>query len=359
MGLVSSLGGSKTISLPKGMRVKIEKMIGEGGYSYVYVARDTKTRGKYALKKVLCQVPEQVAMVRREAAVHDAFAHPHLMPLLDFAWTKAPGGRGDVAWLLLPLAAGGSLRAHLDRRLGLPAAAAGAARSSSSSSGRGGGGGGLAEGELLRLFWGICKGVEALHQHVPSWAHRDLKPDNVLLYGDGTPVLIDFGSVADANVVITNRNEALQLQDAAAQFCTVSYRAPELFDVASSATVDCRTDVWSLGCTLYAMAFGYSPFESEIGPDNQIRVVDCTFLRVIGKVSYPKYHKYSENLLELISFMLEQDPKKRPFIGDIIDKLLKMEPNLGRLSQDVINTFGSPKKTTAATIDMLDASSIV
>ncbi|CAM9227900.1 unnamed protein product, partial [Heterosigma akashiwo] len=75
MGLVSSLGGSKTISLPKGMRVKIEKMIGEGGYSYVYVARDTKTRGKYALKKVLCQVPEQVAMVRREAAVHDAFAH--------------------------------------------------------------------------------------------------------------------------------------------------------------------------------------------------------------------------------------------------------------------------------------------
>uniref|UniRef100_A0A7S3V033 non-specific serine/threonine protein kinase n=1 Tax=Heterosigma akashiwo TaxID=2829 RepID=A0A7S3V033_HETAK len=222
-----------------------------------------------------------------------------------------------------------------------------------------GGGGGLAEGELLRLFWGICKGVEALHQHVPSWAHRDLKPDNVLLYGDGTPVLIDFGSVADANVVITNRNEALQLQDAAAQFCTVSYRAPELFDVASSATVDCRTDVWSLGCTLYAMAFGYSPFESEIGPDNQIRVVDCTFLRVIGKVSYPKYHKYSENLLELISFMLEQDPKKRPFIGDIIDKLLKMEPNLGRLSQDVINTFGSPKKTTAATVDMLDASSIV
>ena len=63
--------------------------------------------------------------------------------------------------------------------------------------------------------------------------------------------------------VISSRSEALLLQDEAAQFCTVSYRAPELFDVASQAVIDARTDVWSLGCLLYCIAFGYSPFECE------------------------------------------------------------------------------------------------
>jgi serine/threonine kinase 16 len=72
--------------------------------------------------------------------------------------------------------------------------------------------------------------------------------------------------------VIHNRSEALLLQDEAAQFCTVSYRAPELFDVASQALIDARTDVWSLGCLLYALAFGYSPFECEFNSFDQPRV---------------------------------------------------------------------------------------
>jgi serine/threonine kinase 16 len=77
------------------------------------------------------------------------------------------------------------------------------------------------------------------------------------------PVLMDFGSMAPAERQVKNRIEALILQDEAAQFSTVPYRAPELFDVASDASIDARTDVWSLGCLLYALAFGYSPFECE------------------------------------------------------------------------------------------------
>lgn len=120
-----------------------------------------------------------------------------------------------------------------------------------------------------------------------------------MLTGGGTPVLMDFGSMAPAERRVRNRSEALAVQDEASRHSTLPFRAPELFDVSSDAVLDSRTDVWSLGCLLYALRFGYSPFECELvgggggeprsgGPPGGyagVRVVDCTFLRVIGQVS--------------------------------------------------------------------------
>lgn len=103
------------------------------------------------------------------------------------------------------------------------------------------------------------------------YAHRDLKPGNVLL-SDGSsddsvsqstsrsslitsspssasleklvPIVMDFGSMAPAQVKITTRLEALQLQDLAAEKCSMPYRAPELFDVPSDTVIDERVDIW-------------------------------------------------------------------------------------------------------------------
>lgn len=89
------------------------------------------------------------------------------------------------------------------------------------------------------------------------------------------------------------------------------YRAPELFDVDRDCVVDEKTDgtwtvqpnapgpqcannpgvsvaVWSLGATLYALYFGYSPFEVEFNSLNEARVVECTHLRVIGEIKFPR-----------------------------------------------------------------------
>lgn len=120
-----------------------------------------------------------------------------------------------------------------------------------------------------------------------------------MLTSGGTPVLMDFGSMAPAERRVRNRSEALAVQDEASRHSTLPFRAPELFDVSSDAVLDSRTDVWSLGCLLYALRFGYSPFECELvgggggeprpgGPPGGhagVRVVECTFLRVIGQVS--------------------------------------------------------------------------
>lgn len=61
---------------------------------------------------------------------------------------------------------------------------------------------------------------------------------------------------------VSSRKEALLLEDEASVVCSAPYRPPELTSVQPGAVIDERVDVWALGCTLYAMAFGHSPFES-------------------------------------------------------------------------------------------------
>lgn len=147
---------------------------------------------------------------------------------------------------------------------------------------------------------------------------------------DGTPVLMDFGSVAVAECLIEGRTDALAVQDEAARHSTLPFRAPELFDVASDARLDQRTDVWSLGCLLYALRYGFSPFECEFvgGADVEIgaaaglagvRVVECSFLRVIGQVTFPPGGQASEGFQELVMFALQQDPRKRPFVEEVLE----------------------------------------
>ena len=93
--------------------------------------------------------------------------------------------------------------------------------------------------------------------------NRDLRPANVMMSDDGQPILADFGSAIPARIKITSRTIALQEQDRAAEHSTMPYRAPELFDVKTDTTLDEKVDIWSLGCTLYALAYGTSPFETN------------------------------------------------------------------------------------------------
>lgn len=95
-----------------------------------------------------------------------------------------------------------------------------------------------------------------------SFAHRDIKPGNIMIDDSGSsPIIMDLGSVAASPVNVTSQSVALQVQDTAAEHSTLPYRAPELFDVHTGAVIDVKTDIWSLGCTLFACLVGKSPFE--------------------------------------------------------------------------------------------------
>eukprot|EP00614_Pseudopedinella_elastica_P006088 CAMPEP_0172598418 /NCGR_PEP_ID=MMETSP1068-20121228/18458_1 /TAXON_ID=35684 /ORGANISM="Pseudopedinella elastica, Strain CCMP716" /LENGTH=262 /DNA_ID=CAMNT_0013398285 /DNA_START=60 /DNA_END=848 /DNA_ORIENTATION=+ len=241
-------------------QLRVGKLIAEGGFSHVYMAYDHSTREWKALKRIRIQSAEQRRAAEHEREVHaelTRLAHPNLLPLLDW-------GRSEGEFMLCyPLRRDGSLREEINLRV---------LRASGTSSA-------WSTLELLEVFAGVCRGVQALHDHDPPWAHRDIKPENVLMGPGGEPQLMDFGSVCPGAVAVRSRAEALLLMDQAAEHSTMSYRAPELFDVPSVPFfIDSRTDVWSLGCVLFALLYGYSPFECEFTPYSTRGpvVVDCT-----------------------------------------------------------------------------------
>lgn len=102
------------------------------------------------------------------------------------------------------------------------------------------------------------------------------------------------------------------------------YRAPELFDPPRDCRLDCRTDVWGIGCLLFAWWFGYSPFECEFNDQGQIRVTECSHSRVLSKINRKRApHLTADDAVvyELTEWTLQRDFAIRPFTSDVITRV--------------------------------------
>jgi serine/threonine kinase 16 len=84
----------------------------------------------------------------------------------------------------------------------------------------------LPEGKVIQLMVSLCRALHAMHTTSHPMAHRDVKPANLLLADSMDElVLMDLGSAAPASITVTNRQEALALQEVCAQTCTAQYRS--------------------------------------------------------------------------------------------------------------------------------------
>ncbi|KAI9356788.1 kinase-like domain-containing protein [Zopfochytrium polystomum] len=295
----------------------VVRPLGEGGFSYVYLVRET-TPGRssstpLALKRVRIQLPEHEARLRAEIAAHAAVNSPHVIRLLDSAVVRNPPRLGGVATgvggggggpqlhaeglLLLPYMQAGTVQDLIDRTparmfLELP--------------------------RILRISLDVCAGLRAFHTRDPPLAFRDLKPANILLDDDGRAVLMDLGSVAPARVRIASRREAVALQELCAETVTAPFRAPELFDPPSDLVLDERSDVWALGCTVFAMAYRTSPFDGSMTA------------AVSGQVVFPtRTDPYGPAFRNLIRSVLVPDIKSRPTLDAVADKLQGLLTSVG------------------------------
>lgn len=156
-----------------------------------------------------------------------------------------------------------------------------------------------------------------------------------------SPVLMDLGSLAQSPIAITSRSLALVVQDTAAEHSTMSYRAPELFDVKTGTIIDTKVDIWSFGCTLYACVTGKSPFEArseETGgslsmcilggdwrfPDDPTNTSSGGRHAVHSAVSpISGAPAISEPVKEVIRRCLRVEPGERPDIDELIDIVQK------------------------------------
>ncbi|KAJ3864007.1 other/NAK protein kinase [Lentinula novae-zelandiae] len=386
-----------------GRTFKIIKVLGEGGFSFVYLAQDEGSGRQFALKKIRCPTGNDgVKEAMREVEAYRRFRHPNIIRILDSAVVQDEDGEGKVVYLFLPLYQRGNIQdlinAHLINHSH------------------------FSEREMIKLFKGTCEAVRAMHEWRPAkgakkgnttnearsnahqngaqtnaggddededhrfpepegdaeggysygpssrgtglmgsqaddrggealfdgdedvagidgeggageqgeivpYAHRDIKPGNVMISDEGRPILMDFGSAMRARIKIENRSMALYQQDIAAEQSTMAYRAPELFDVKTGTMLDEKVDIWSLGCLLFAMAYSHSPFENtqttEQGGSIAMAVLNAQYKHPRGSEG-----RYSNGLKEMIDSMLKVDPEERPGIGEVLGMCESVERRL-------------------------------
>lgn len=150
--------------------------------------------------------------------------------------------------------------------------------------------------------------------HSVGLIHRDVKPENLLLTSDGHIKIADFGSVKPTRdtpikVLPNSTNER-----ACTFVGTAAYVPPE---VLNSAPATFGNDLWALGCTLYQMLSGSSPFK-----DASEWLI---FQRIIARdIKFPEY--FSDEARDLIDKLLDVDPSKRPGAGPDGYSSLKKHP---------------------------------
>lgn len=216
-------GGAASLHLPEGDRYEEIRELGHGGMGRVVLAQDRKLGRQVAIKRILAEDPESRARFLREARVVAALSHRNVVAIFDV-------GEGDQGLYLVMEYIDGPTLTRLVQE---------------------GDSGYLSHPEVLRLGRSMCRGLAAAHRQ--GVVHRDLKPGNVLIDGDGEPRLLDFGLAKGG----FGGQLSLSLSLTGAALGTPDYMAPEQWR--SAKEVDHRADLYGIGATLYFAATGRSP----------------------------------------------------------------------------------------------------
>jgi urea transport system substrate-binding protein len=204
---------------------RVLKVLGKGGMGTVFQAEDLLLQRMVALKVMKPEMLGDLAArtrFLREARAAAAIKHDHIVTIYQV------GQENDVPYLAMEYLEGEPLENRLRRKGPLPLA------------------------EAFRIGREIAQGLDAAHER--NLIHRDIKPANIWLEGETARVkILDFGLARPATG---------QTHLTATGFImgTPNYMAPEQ---ARGAEVDQRTDLFSLGCVLYCMCTGRSPFSGD------------------------------------------------------------------------------------------------
>ena len=271
-------------------------LLAEGGFSYVYSAREVGTSVRqFAAKKVIAQDKEteriaetetrllqqlngQVGFVRCYGGFSRQTAQKHLKEywmLLEFC------PNGSLIDLLYKKGKGGAF----EKRPPLPTI------------------------RVLEIFEELCTAVAHLHALQPPVAHRDMKLENVLIAADGRCVLCDFGSASTSVLPAERTRKQAAAEDERIQkYSTLMYRAPEMVDLYREQEVGPKVDVWALGCILFALAYGDHPFADE----SSLQILNARY-------TIPPTNAHPKRIAKLVQAVLTPDPTARPPVKDVLE----------------------------------------
>ncbi|WP_163617391.1 serine/threonine-protein kinase [Microbacterium sp. B35-30] len=257
-------------------RYRLVKMLGAGGMGIVWQAWDSRLRRPVALKMLRTQ-PEltdgerQLATDRamREARITAGLHHPHAVTVFDVV--EHDGQPCIVMQLIESTPLSELLREH----------------------------GPFTPAEAAHIGAEVASALAAAH--ALKIVHRDVKPGNILIAGDGSALISDFGishALGNASLTATGMVHG-----------TPAYLAPE---VARGLPTSFASDVFSLGSTLYAMVEGQPPFGTDKNP--------IALLHRVARGGYAA-PKHAGPLAPLLRKMLASQPKRRPTMASVADAL--------------------------------------
>ena len=209
------------IGMVIGGRYEIQELIGTGGMSDVYRAKDNKLNRNVAVKVLKQEFSENrdfVAKFRREAEAAANLMHPNIVTVYDV------GEDNGISYIVMELVDGYTLKQYIEKKSRLTIS------------------------ECISIAIPIASGIEAAHNN--GIIHRDIKPQNVIISKDGKVKVTDFGiaKTTTSNTISSN------------VMGSVHYTSPEQ---ARGGFSDEKSDIYSLGITLFEMVTGRVPFNGD------------------------------------------------------------------------------------------------
>jgi serine/threonine protein kinase len=239
-------------------RYRIVEILGQGGMGAVYRAVDENLGVEIALKENLFTTEEYARQFRREAAILASLRHPNLTRVTDHFEIEGQG-----QYLVMDFIEGEDLRQRMDR-IGL-----------------------LNEEEAIMIGAAICDALSYLDSLNPPIVHRDIKPGNVKINPQGQIFLVDFGL---AKIIQSD-----QVTTTGARAMTPGYSPPEQY---GTARTDHRSDIFSLGATLYAALTGAIPEDA--------------LSRTMGQIGLTPIRRRSPRISRRLAAVIEKSLEVRP-----------------------------------------------
>ncbi len=259
------------IGVTVGTHYAIDALVGEGAMGRVYRAHHTQLVDRhYAIKILigdLAATAQMRARFQQEAEHASKLAHPNVVGVIDYGATDK-----GVSYIVMDLVEGPSLGAIVQQ-------------------------GPMAPERVLKLARQLCEGLE--HAHGRGMIHRDFKPDNILVLGDGD---LEVARIADFGLALST--ETPTRLTTTGIVCTPAYAAPEQL---RGETIDARVDLYALGTTMYEMlSGGMLPFNGDIDASVRSKLMhDAPTVLLVAPNVPPA-------LVSIVGRLLSSDPARRP-----------------------------------------------